>query len=113
MVFTKDEQISSLPVSADTSAAARRGYKSAKKLFGHVNLPGGVHATPMETVIDIIRLIDIKDNEKCWDIGCGELRLACAFGSAANNVHILCTDLSSKGRNNSELLIVTFSRKNQ
>lgn len=92
------------------------GYKFAKKLFRHSPLLGGVHATPMSTILDVMKLIDVNTGDKCWDIGCGELRLACALSSAAKNVHVVCTDLSTRKINSESplfyilLLIYRYSK---
>jgi hypothetical protein len=68
-------------------------YNRAKKLFGSMELVTGVHSLPLDVVLELVRLIDMKPNEVSWEIGCGELLLAFGLSSATNGGVVVATDL--------------------
>jgi hypothetical protein len=70
-------------------------YKRAGVLFGSLNLPTGVHAMPLETVLDLIAAINITEQDISWEIGAGELKLAFSLSAAAKGGTVVATDLGN------------------
>ncbi len=57
-----------------------------------IELAGGVHALHLEAVLQLISWIGIEVDDQCWELGCGEMKLAFALSCAAEGGLVLATD---------------------
>jgi precorrin-6B methylase 2 len=59
-----------------------------------MQLAKGVHCLPLDMVYELVRVIQIRPLDVSWEIGCGELLLACSLSAAADGGTVVATDLS-------------------
>jgi hypothetical protein len=82
-----------MDLSDSRKAEILTAYNKANVFFRMVHLEGGTHSLPTEAVLPLISAMQIKANDRSWEIGCGRLQLAYALSNAASGGEVIAVDL--------------------
>jgi hypothetical protein len=58
-----------------------------------MELATGVHSLPLDVLLELVRLIDVRPNHVSWEIGCGELLVSFGLSAASHGGIVVATDL--------------------
>jgi hypothetical protein len=93
VVFARDQvAIKDRGSTKETNMRIQKAYIKARAVF---DLPGGVHALPIDTIYRLVELLHVCPGDNSWDIGCGNNCLSSAFSAAAFGGVVICTDIGT------------------